>query len=287
MLNRFKIIEFVLLLVLFLGSSPFQSFARTRIKLSTLLERNLVNLEKAVKSGDLKIVKRQVSSELYRRIENNLKSVGRELSIDIFKSMVESMKPSSEDRLVRTLRKGPTAALVYFAEIAEKDVTGAPRIRFLYLKFVEEDGLWRFGGGANIGNKKFDEKGNLNKFSLSMIDDESLKLDGLVKSPQEPLKKVFAVGSVTADSYGYATEVFVNGESVIEVRDKVSFAVIKGGLKKGTNTIRVKSLALQKKSFDLEVRVFKGSGGKKVNVFDKTFTSRKVSESYQFVVENP
>jgi len=210
---------------------------------STSLRADLENIWaaylKANRSGDLKQYKEISSTHSYATLVNALASVGRELTSDDITSMAELLPDPSKLEFVEVIENGPTVGLVYVEDGGEGDNPNIPSpLKFNFIKFVQEPSGWKVDGISKIGKPKYQRDGSQTRFEHSDIPKE-LAIDGNVPEAPQPVAKAEVKGVIDVSSYGYKTEVAINGAKQSGAEDSTSSGYIEGGLKKGENHIEI------------------------------------------------
>lgn len=226
----------LILLVVLISLSPRLQCLADDISFRFKLENIWKNYLQASKSGKEVEFEKAASSFLFATLKNNLASAGRTMSPEMIESIAESAPDISNARFVKVLEKGPTAGLVYVKDAEWKDATGKPRVEFIFLKFVKEKGDWKVGGGMTVGGYKFAKNGKENEFDASTLTPPFL-IDGKVPETPKAISIPEVSGYLEADSYGYKTQVTVNGIEQKTTVNQSSSSLIKGGMRYGSNDI--------------------------------------------------
>ncbi len=192
----------------------------------------------ASKTGKESELEKTMSSFRLGMMKNNLASAKRSLTPDIIKSISEHMPSITTARFVSLIEKGPTAALVYVQDSEEKDATNKPRIEFIFIKFVKEESEWKVDAGMNIGSPKFDDNGKESQFDPSDLP-PTYEIDGEVRNAPAPISAPEVSGLLDVFSYGYKTEVIVNGVKQGTPVEASRSGLLKEGLRKGNNSIMI------------------------------------------------
>lgn len=252
---------------------------------STSLRADLENLWtaylKANHSGDLKRFKETSSANNYATLVNMLASAGNELTPDVITSMAELLPDPSKLEFVEMIENGPTAGLVYVEDGGDSDNPNIPSpIKFNFIKFVQEPSGWKVDGMLTIGKPKYQRDGSETRFEHSDILEE-LAIDGKVLDAPQPMAKAEVKGVIDVSSYGYKTEVTINGVKQSGAKDSNSSGYIEGGLKKGENHIEIVISSMEGTGSDWEpsvkIRYLDAAGeGKEAFLFEpeKEFEGR-------------
>lgn len=194
---------------------------------------------KANHSGDLKRYKDTSSAHSYATLVNALASVGNELTPDVITSMAGFLPDPSKLEFVEIIENGSTVGLVYLSDVGDSDNPNIPSpVKFSFIKFVQEPSGWKVDGILTIGKPKYQRDGSATRFEPSDIPEE-LAIDGKVLDAPQPMAKAEVKGVIDISSYGYKTEVTINGVKQGSTEDSTSSGYIDGGLKKGENRINI------------------------------------------------
>lgn len=204
--------------------------------LRSVLEKTWKAYLEAGKSGKESELQKTMSSFRFGTMKNNLASAGRSLTPNMIKSIAEDAPDISEAKFANLLENGPTAALIYVKDSEEKDATGAPRIEFVFIKFVKESSGWKVDAGMNIGSPKYQADGKESSFEVTDLP-PTYEIDGQVRKAPEPCAASEIAGLLDLFSYGYDTQVTINGVEQDGAINKSRSGLVKGGLRKGENTV--------------------------------------------------
>ncbi len=210
---------------------------------STSLRADLENLWtaflKANRTGDLKQLKATSSAHSYATMVNMLASDGKELTPDVITAMAGFLPDPSKFEFVEMIENGPTVGLVYVEDGGESENPNIPSsIKFNFIKFVQEPSGWKVDGMLTTDNPKYQRDGSETRFDHSDIPEE-LAIDGRVPEAPQLMAKAEVKGMIDISSYGYKTEVTINGVKQSGTKDSNSSGHIEGGLKKGENHIEI------------------------------------------------
>lgn len=210
---------------------------------STSLRADLENIWgvylKANLSGDLKQFKETSSAHSYATMVNALSSAGRELTADVITTMADFLPDPTKLEIVEMIENGPTVGLVYVGDEGDDDNPNIPSpLKFSFIKFVREITGWKVDGISTIGKPKYQRDGSETRFERSDIPEE-LAIDGKVLEAPQPMAKTEVQGVIDISSYGYKTEVSINGVKQSGAEESNSSGYIEGGLKKGENRIDI------------------------------------------------
>lgn len=204
--------------------------------LHSTLEKTWKAHLQASKSGNESELQETMSSFRLGSMKNNLAAAKRSLTPDIIKSISEHAPEIAKADFVTLLENGPTAGLVYVKDSEEKDATAKPRVTFMFIKFVKEDSGWKVDAAMNIGRPKFRDDGKKTEFDQSDLP-PTCEIDGQVQKAPEPEKAPDFAALLDVFSYGYKTEVLVNGVQQGKPVEASRSGILKGGIRKGQNSI--------------------------------------------------
>jgi hypothetical protein len=207
--------------------------------LRSTLEQAWDSYLKACKSGKEPELEKTMSSFRLGAMKNNLANAKRSLTPDLIRSIVEDAPDISTAKFVKLMESGPTAGLVYVKDSEEKDASNKPRVTFVFIKFVQENEVWKVDGEMNIDSPKFQKNGKESEFNPSDLP-PTYEIDGKVrKSPgQAPVPDIS--GLLDVSSYGYKTEVTINEVEQRATLNKSYSGLIEKGLRKGKNSVVIR-----------------------------------------------
>jgi len=241
--------------------------AETDATLQKTLESCWRNHINACRSGKASAIQQTMSAYWFGTLKNNLAEAKRELTGDMIRSMAENGPDVFRMRFTRLIVNGPTAGLVYSADSREKDASGKPRIEFAFIKFVKEASGWKVDGMMRRGDVKFGKDGEETRFNPSDLPPQ-LAIDGKVREAPAAVSAAELPGILDVFSYGYRTLVTVNGIKQDPVEGKSASAIVRGGLKRGRNTITIALVKIDKETgFFPSVKVWLVDGKERREVF--------------------
>lgn len=226
-----------LFLVIFTGFLVLTSdcvFARS---LQPTLENSWNAYLQACRSGDESELQKTMSSYSLCSLKNRLTSAQRSLTADIIKSFAKCSPDIYKMEFARVIEKGDNAGLVYVRDSGKTDAGGNPTVTFSAIKFVNESG-WKVDATMNYDKPKYRGDGGKTQFYLSDLQ-SACAIDGKVKPAPVLIQKPYSTALLDVFSYGYQTEVTVNGVPQQPVTASWSGVLI-GGLCKNKNEIRIK-----------------------------------------------
>ena len=190
----------------------------------------------AIESEDEYIIQRTMSSNAYGKNKNYFADLRAPFSSEMKKS-AKFMPELSKLRFVKTVQKGPTAALIYSKDIKDQYQPG-PGIQFIFIKFVNEGIGWKYDGMYSETTSKYNPDGSKKQFSLSSLAPE-YAIDGQIHPAPQLLPDAEVVGVLNIISIGYTVEVIINNRNQPVVNNTTLNTFVKGGLKYGKNSIEI------------------------------------------------
>ena len=192
----------------------------------------------ACRSGEESALKQSLCTFRYVSIKNNLANMKQSLTPEIMKEISTDYPEISNSTFIKTLSKGPTAALLYSRESEDRDASDKPQIEFIFLRFVKEESAWKFDTGILMGDVKYQEDGSLTEFDETDLPRE-LAIDGRIPTTPELISVAEIRGFLDVDSYGYKTTVTMNKTQQAMIEDGSKSSVIRGGVRSGSNSIQI------------------------------------------------
>jgi hypothetical protein len=207
--------------------------------LRSILEQAWNSYLKACKSGKESELEKTISSFRLGTMKNNLASAQRSLTPDLIKSIAEDVPDIATAKFLKLMENGPTAGLVYVKDSEDKDASNKPRVTFMFIKFVQENDVWKVDGEMNMGSPKFQKNGKESEFNPSDLP-PPLEIDGKVpKSPEQaPVPDIS--GLLDVSSHGYKTEITINEVEQEATQNKSYSGLLEKGLRKGKNSIVIR-----------------------------------------------
>ncbi len=213
--------------------------------LRTTLEKAWQNYLQASQSGKEAELEKFMTSYRFGTMKNNLISANRSFTPELIKSIAEYAPDINTGKFETLLENGPTAGLVYVKDTEEKDASGKPRIKFIFIKFVKEEGEWKVDGGMEMGSPKFGDDAKKAVFNTSDIP-PTFEIDGKVLSAPKPITVPDISAFLDIYAPGYKIQVNINGiEQEITINKSYS-GLLKGGIKKGKNNIVINATKVDK-----------------------------------------
>ena len=204
--------------------------------LRTTLEKAWQNYLQASQSGKEADLEKVMTSYRFGTMKNNLISANRSFTPEMIKSIAEYAPDIYSAKFETLLENGPTAGLVYVKDTEEKDASDKPRIKFIFIKFVKEEGGWKVDGGMEMGSPKFEDDGKKAVFKTSDIP-LTFEIDGKVLSAPKPLTVPEISAFLDIYAPGYKIQVDINGIAQETTINKSYSGLLKGGINKGINNI--------------------------------------------------
>jgi hypothetical protein len=238
--------------------------------LRSILEQAYKKHIAACKSGIPTALQETMSSFQYGTMTNNLANAKRELTPKLIKSMGEDLPDIFKMRFVKMVENGPTAGLLYVQDSKERDASNKPRVTFLFIKFVNENSVWKVDGMMDVGAPKYQNDGKGTEFIMDDLP-PFLAINGKVLKAPEAIPASYAAGFLDIFSYGYKATVTINGVEQVADAAGSSSRVIKGGLRKGQNSIK---MVFSKQGEE-------SSSGPSVTV-RRVLTDREVREAFKY-----
>jgi hypothetical protein len=227
--------SFIVLSMLMLLVGFTQGIAAEKASRSTL-EQVWNSHLKTCESGKESELQKTMSSFRFGSMKNNLAQANRTLTPDLIKSIAGDAPRIATAKFVKLIENGPTAGLVYVKDSEERDASNKPLVSFMFIKFVKENEAWKVDGVMSMDGPKFEKDGKESAFNLSDLP-PTYEIDGKIRKSPEQAAAPDISGSLDVFSYGYKTEVTINEDEQKTTVNKSYSGLIKGGLRKGKNTI--------------------------------------------------
>lgn len=221
---------------LLVGMAGISCGTDDQTSLRSTLEQTWTAHLQASRSGKESELEKTMSSFRFGEMKNNLAAAKRSLTPELIRSIAEYAPDITEAKFVTLLEKGPTSGLVYIKDSEEKDAAGKPRVDFIFIKFVKEASGWKVDAGMNIDRPKFQDDGKETEFDPSDLE-PSYRIDGEVRTAPEPVTPPYASALLDVFCRGYSVQVTVNGNEQETSVDTSFSGLLKGGLRKGENSI--------------------------------------------------
>ena len=205
--------------------------------LRTTLEESWKRHMLASQSGKASELQKTLSSYRFSTMKNGLARVKRAFTPKMVKSIAQHGPDIFAAEYVTLLERGDTAGLVFIdkseAEAEESEDDSPPQTTFLFIKFVKETSGWKVDGHPQYQFKK--PGAAFTEADLS----STYKIDGIVRAAPELITPPYATALLDVFSYGYKTELTINEVTQGAPIEGSRSGSIKGGLRKGKNTITI------------------------------------------------
>ena len=231
-----NIITWSVLFILFVTGVDYVSSNDNELR--ETLEKSWNEFVAATKSGQEAKLEQTMTSYRLGTIKNVLASTQQTLTPEFIIEMAEFTPDITTAEFVEVIENGSTAGLVYGKEMDDPGTGSKQQVEYTFIKFVKEKSGWKVDGVSNTYKDKFQDDGSKTEFKRSDIS-PSFAIDGQVKKAPDPMSAPDIVGMLDIFSYGYRTEVRVNGVQQRPTVDMSSSGTVDGGLKKGSNSITI------------------------------------------------
>lgn len=132
------------------------------------LEAAYAALLEAAAAGDVAGLERTVAAATLAAARAQLAKARRVLDRETARAFTEDFPDLHRLEHLRVFTAGASAALLYRGP-ADPEPDGTPLVTFVYLKFVEEGGGWRYAGLLTRELPKLGADGTPTEFSLDMV----------------------------------------------------------------------------------------------------------------------
>lgn len=244
-------------------------------KLETELTAAYEKFRKAVIAKDHAQMKEALSASSYMIMKNQGIAHKMDFPKDFFEGMPGKLHAGldlSKLKILQALEKNNTGTLVVLAtRSARFDPFGMgsdPEPTLLILFFIKEDGVWKYDTLSMEGIDDAEET-KLLKGDLSKLNEAKFKPSGVIPAApaEESAPDYDYDGVLNINSFGYEVEVILNGKALRKTQGN---SAQRTGLKKGDNTIVIKSVALDG-AYDFKVTISASKEGHApVEVFNLT-----------------
>jgi hypothetical protein len=192
----------------------------------------------ALDKQDHDAFRESVSSRMYADVHNSYASMGKKIGPDHFKSMTEFLPKLEKFEFLELRQIGPTAGLLY-SQVLAGDGDDKDFMEFVFLKFVNEGNGWRFHGADSHAEEKVASDGTLASYDFTKLD-ERMAINGKLAPAPALREPVEVAGYCQVLTYGYETEVTINGGQSEKFSGGSIFQIIPQGLLRGENTVEVR-----------------------------------------------
>ncbi len=148
-------------------------------------------------------------------------------------------------RALSVRAKGPTATAVYYGKVNFEVGGQAPSHSLLVLRYLKEGAQWKFYRMAVMSQLPGEVIGSIRANRLDFLQEPEFQPIGRGPKIQQPCPQPDYVTDLHIISLGFDTEVTINGISEHATSDHFGTQLVIGGLKKGKNTIKIKSKRLR------------------------------------------
>lgn len=230
-----------------------------QFELETELKAAYEKFRQAVIAKDHAQMKAAMSASAYTIMKNQGIAYKMDFPKDFFDGMAGKLHAGLEISKLRTLRaleKNNTGTLVVLASKSAKfdpfGIGSDPEHTLLILAFIKEDGSWKYDALAMEGISDAEES-KLMQGDLSKLNEDKFIPSGVVPAtPAEEAAPDYDYdGILNINSFGYEVEVILNGKALRKTQGN---SAQRTGLKKGDNTIVIKSAALDG-AYDFKVTI--------------------------------
>lgn len=266
-LNKIKFCTAIIVIMALLAGCNNQP----QDKLRQSLEKAYANFVQACKSGEIELVEESTSSWWFASTKNQYASLKENLTGENLQNMGTHFLDTTDKKFVKVIQKEATAGLVYMAD-ANEPHADKPRVVFTVIKFVNENGSWRYHRATNFMEDKQQKDGTLTEFSEEKLGPE-MAMDGIIPKAPELMKKPDWAGMIDVFLSGCTADVYVNNvkQSSPEPPYLSSSGLLWGGLQKGKNTLRLIVNLTEKKDLfapRVTVGIRQIIKGKPVDIFE-------------------
>lgn len=243
-----------------LGLAAFAGQSELETKFTASYEK----FRQAVIAKDHTQLKQAMSASAYMTMKNQGIAYKMDFPKEFFEGMggklhvgldISKLKP------LRALDKNNTGMLVVLATRSARfdpfGMGGDPEPTLLILTFIKEDGLWKFDALSMEGIDDAEES-KLMQGDLSKINEDKFKPSGVIPAApaEESAPDYDYDGVLNINSFGYEVEVILNGKALRKTQGN---SAQRTGLKKGDNTIVIKSVAMDG-AYDFKVTISASKG---------------------------
>lgn len=230
--------------LLFLPLVPCPALAAEDAELRAALEKTYHGWRSALINKDVYAWQRATS--LYRQtVTRNLIISGKQPYPDSVFAIPIQPPEITKLRLLECEARGPTAHLVYFGRVdLGLDAEEVPE-NILQLKFVNENGAWKFDTTRFMNLEDAPEvRAALKNGKADFLNEPSFTPSGIAPPVPPQCRQPEYVAALQIQSYGYEVAASMNGFHYPVVADNAEQQLIIGGLAWGKNdlTLKVKPL---------------------------------------------
>ena len=216
--------------------------ARSEIGMRAELEAVYEKWRSAMERGDLKAWEASVAR--YRQVEtrNRIVSEKQPFPQALFDSGMQAPTLANL-RAMDVLTRRVTASAIYWGK-PDFGVEDPSSIRdvFLVLRFLKEDGAWRFDNVriVRIGDNT-DILYQIRNQDFSFLKGIEFQPLDTVPRIQQPAKTPELMAEARVRCFGYESEIWVNGIQLMKIRNDLGKELVMGGVNRGQNMIVIRS----------------------------------------------
>ncbi len=161
------------------------------------------------------------------------------------------MRPPKLDglRLLQARANGPTATAVYFGRV-DFEIGGKVPESLLVLRFLREGHQWKFYTLSMMNQLPAEVITDIRANRLAFLKEPDFQPSGRPPKIQKECPKPDYIADIHVIALGFQTEVTINGVSEHLTKDDFGTHLVMGGLRKGKNSIQIKTKALGKSESD-------------------------------------
>ncbi len=244
----------------------FAQTSQSSRNLETDFKTAFDKFRQSIIAKDTEQLKAAMAASSYMKMKNQGIAYKMDFPKDFFEGMGGKMYTGldlNKFKILRALENNNTGTLVTLAAKSAKfdpfDRGGDPQAMLFTFSFIKEGGVWKFNE-APMEPIEDAEEAKLLKGDLSKLDDHQYKPSGIVPpSPEEEAAPNYDYEAVlNINSFGYEVEVTLNGKVLRKTQGN---SAQRTGIKKGENTIVIKSKALDG-AYDFNVAISATKDGK-------------------------
>jgi len=232
--------------------------------LETAFKTSFDKFRQSIIAKDTEQLKAAMAASSYMKMKNQGIAYKMDFPKDFFEGMGGKLYTSLDLSKVETLKvleNKNTGMLVALAPKSAKfdpfEMGEDAQAMLITFSFIKEAGVWKFSE-APMEPLKEDEGAKLLKLDLTKLDDDRYKPSGVVPPAQaEEAAPDYDYDAVlNINSFGYEVEVILNGKALRKTQGN---SAQRTGVKKGDNTIVIKSVAMDG-AYDFKVTISASKG---------------------------
>lgn len=236
---------FNLLLFFILFASDISASASDKVSRNDL-ENIWFNYIDAYKSGDIKKIEKLSSKYSFSYMKNNLISSKRIITREEFVGSSNHLPNVKNSIFSTVVQVGDTAALIYNKNPSHVNPYSTQSSQYIqgnsnpvYIKFLREPDGWKVDGVTMTELPRISNESDLPKYDFTKLPNERFALDGKVKKAEELFAEPDLMGYINLISKEYITKIYINDIEQVVANYTSSYSLIRGGLNKNKNTMRV------------------------------------------------